>query len=252
MENVVLATVGEVEITKEQMIGILRNIPQEHQQSVAGEEGRARLLEEMIAGELLSLDALNKDMDKEEEFIKIVEETTKGLLQRYAVNKLFETIEVSDEEAKGFYDANQDQFAEAEKVSAAHILVDTEEKAKVVMEEIAGGKDFAEAAGEYSSCPSKERGGDLGTFGKGQMVPEFEEAAFGAPAGEVVGPVQTQFGFHLIKVGEQVPASTQEFEAVAASIKQNLAAAKQQEVYLAKVEELKKDYPVTINEDGLK
>lgn len=251
MENVVLATVGDVEITREQMVGILRNIPQEHQASVQGEEGRARLLEEMIAGELLSLDALSQDMDKEDGFVQILEEARKGLLQRYAVNKLFETIQVTDEEAKGYYEANTDQFKEAEKASASHILVDSEEKANVIKEEIAGGKSFEDAATEYSSCPSKERGGDLGAFGKGQMVPEFEEAAFAAELNEVVGPVGTQFGFHLIRVNEITPESTQPFEAVAEGIKGNLAAAKQQEVYLSKVDELKKVYPVTVNEEGL-
>ncbi len=252
MEKVVLAKVGDVEITKDQMVGILRNIPQEHQQSVAGEEGRARLLEEMIAGELLAQDAYAKDMDKEEGFIEILEEAKKGLLQRYAVNKLFETIAVSEEEARGFYDENRSQFMDQEKASAKHILVDSEEKANVVKEEIEGGKSFEDAAKEYSTCPSKERGGDLGSFGKGQMVPEFEEAAFGADLNTLVGPVQTQFGYHLIVVSELTPAAVQPFETVAANIKQNLAGAKQQQVYLDKVAELKDVYPVTVNTDNLK
>lgn len=252
MEKVVLATVGGVEITKDQMVGILRNIPQEHQASVAGEEGRTRLLEEMIAGELLSQDAFSKDMDKEEEFIAILEETKKGLLQRYAVNKLFATIDVTDEEARGFYDENSSQFMDQEKASAKHILVDTEEKANVVKEEIEAGKSFEDAATEYSSCPSKERGGDLGAFGKGQMVPEFEEAAFAADIDTVVGPVKTQFGFHLIKVSEITPAAVQPYEAVEAGIKQNLAGAKQQQIYMDKVEELKETYPVEVMTDNLK
>ncbi len=252
MEKVVLAKVGDVEITKDQMVGILRNIPQEHQQSVAGEEGRARLLEEMIAGELLSQDAYSKDMDKEEGFLEILEETKKGLLQRYAVNKLFETITVTEEEARGFYDENRSQFMDQEKATAKHILVDSEEKANVIKEEIEGGKSFEDAAKEYSTCPSKERGGDLGAFGKGQMVPEFEEAAFGAELGQLVGPVQTQFGYHLIVVDEITPAAVQPFEAVEANIKQNLAGAKQQQVYLDKVAELKEVYPVNINSENLK
>ncbi len=252
MEKSVLAKVGDVEITKDQMIGILKNIPEEHAQSVAGEEGRARLLDEMIAGELLSLDAISKDMDKEEGFVEVVEEAKKGLLQRYAVNKLFETIQVTQEEAKGFYDENSTQFMEQEKVSAKHILVETEDKANIAKEEIANGKTFEEAATEYSTCPSKERGGDLGAFAKGQMVPEFEEAAFNAPIDELVGPIKTQFGFHLIKVSEITPAKVQAFEAVVDSIKNNLAGAKQQQIYLDKVAELKVVYPVTINEDELK
>ncbi len=250
MEKVILATVGDVEITKEQMVGILRNIPQEHAQSVAGEEGRIRLLDEMIAGELLALDAVTNGFDKEDEFIKIVEEAKKGLLQRYAVNKLFDTIEVSDDEAQDFYDKNRDQFMEQEKAKAKHILVDTEEKANDVKAELDGGKSFEDAAKEHSSCPSKDRGGDLGEFGKGQMVKEFEDAAFEAEIGTVVGPVQTQFGFHLIVVDEIIPASVQPFDVVSSQIKTNLSQAKQQQIYMEKVEELKKAYPVKVNPEG--
>lgn len=252
MEKVILATVGDVEITKDQMVSILRNIPQEHQASVQGEEGRIRLLDEMIAGELLAIDAIANGLEEEEDFIEIVEEAKRGLLQRYAVNKLFDTIEVSDEEVSGFYDENRDQFMDAEKATAKHILVDNEEKATAIKEEIAAGKEFAEAAMESSSCPSKERGGDLGAFARGQMVKEFEDAAFAATLGEVVGPVKTQFGYHLIVVDEITPASVQPLEAVVGQIKQNLAGAKQQQVYLDKVEALKQVYPVKVNPEGMK
>ncbi len=87
-------------------------------------------------------------------------------------------------------------------VRASHILVATEQQAKDLIKKIAEGEKFARAAKRFSSCPSKEQGGDLGFFSKGMMVPEFETAAFNAKVGEVVGPVRTQFGFHLIMVTE--------------------------------------------------
>ncbi len=252
MEKVILATVGDVEITKDQMVSILRNIPQEHQESVQGEEGRIRLLDEMIAGELLAIDAIANGLEDEEDFIEIVEEAKRGLLQRYAVNKLFDTIEVSDEEVSGYYDENSDQFMDAEKATAKHILVDTEEKATAIKEEIVAGKEFSQAAIDSSSCPSKERGGELGEFARGQMVKEFEDAAFSATIGELVGPVKTQFGYHLIIVDAITPTSVQPLEAVVEQIKQNLASAKQQQVYLNKVEALKEIYPVKVNPEGIK
>lgn len=86
------------------------------------------------------------------------------------------------------------------KVHAAHILVTGEGKAKELLAEINAGKSFAELAKEYSECPSRKRGGDLGYFGRGQMVREFEKAAFDGEKGSVVGPVKTQFGWHLIKI----------------------------------------------------
>ncbi|MCL2712261.1 MAG: peptidyl-prolyl cis-trans isomerase [Methanomassiliicoccaceae archaeon] len=85
-------------------------------------------------------------------------------------------------------------------VSAAHILVETEKKASELKERIHGGESFADIAKKYSSCPSGKKGGELGWFGRDQMVKEFEKAAFSGKKGEVVGPVRTEFGWHLILI----------------------------------------------------
>lgn len=89
-----------------------------------------------------------------------------------------------------------------EKVKASHLLVDTKEEAEKIRQEILDGKDFSEAA-KVSKCPSGRTGGDLGFFGRNQMVPEFEKVAFELPVGEVSIPVQTQFGWHLIMVTDK-------------------------------------------------
>jgi len=86
------------------------------------------------------------------------------------------------------------------KARARHILVDTEEKCQSLKDEIAGGADFADLAKEHSSCPSGQQGGDLGEFGPGQMVKEFDDVVFTADLNSVEGPVQTQFGYHLLEV----------------------------------------------------
>lgn len=84
--------------------------------------------------------------------------------------------------------------------SARHLLVDTEEQCLALKAEIEAGKDFAEVAKEHSNCPSKAQGGELGSFGRGQMVPEFDEVVFSAELNKVQGPVKTQFGYHLLEV----------------------------------------------------
>lgn len=84
--------------------------------------------------------------------------------------------------------------------SARHILVDTEAKCNELKSAIENGADFAQVARENSSCPSSRDGGNLGTFGRGQMVREFDEVVFSAPVGVVQGPVKTQFGYHLVEV----------------------------------------------------
>ncbi|EAU55389.1 peptidylprolyl isomerase [Mariprofundus ferrooxydans] len=84
--------------------------------------------------------------------------------------------------------------------TARHILVDTEAQCEALKAEIEGGADFAEVAKEHSSCPSGRNGGDLGEFGPGMMVPEFDKVVFSAEVGTVQGPVKTQFGYHLLEV----------------------------------------------------
>ena len=88
-------------------------------------------------------------------------------------------------------------------VRASHILVDGKVEAEKLMEKIKGGASFEQLAMKHSKCPSGRNGGDLNYFGRGQMVKPFEDAAFNANKGDVVGPVQTQFGFHLIKVTDK-------------------------------------------------
>jgi peptidyl-prolyl cis-trans isomerase C len=86
------------------------------------------------------------------------------------------------------------------RAKARHILVDSKEVAESLKEDIEGGADFAAVAREHSSCPSSRSGGDLGEFGRGQMVPEFDQVVFSAEVGKTHGPVKTQFGYHLIEV----------------------------------------------------
>ncbi len=86
------------------------------------------------------------------------------------------------------------------KASARHILVETEEKCLELKESIKNGQDFAAIAQEHSSCPSGKRGGDLGSFGPGQMVKEFDEVVFSGALNQVHGPVKTRFGYHLLEI----------------------------------------------------
>jgi peptidyl-prolyl cis-trans isomerase C len=88
-------------------------------------------------------------------------------------------------------------------VRAAHILIPDEKKAKDLKAKIDAGEDFADLAKKWSHCPSKKKGGDLGWFKKGDMVPEFEDACFNGKKGQVVGPVKTEFGYHIIMINDQ-------------------------------------------------
>lgn len=91
----------------------------------------------------------------------------------------------------------------AKRASARHLLVDSEAQCNEIKAKIEAGADFADMARQYSSCPSSRQGGDLGSFGPGMMVPEFDKVVFSAPVGVVQGPVKTQFGYHLLEVTER-------------------------------------------------
>jgi peptidyl-prolyl cis-trans isomerase C len=111
---------------------------------------------------------------------------------------------VNDAEAKKFYDSQVGTTKPEEEVRARHILVESKEKARELFEKLAHGSDFAQLAKEHSKDPgSKDQGGELGFFTRGQMVPQFEEAAFKLKKGEVSEPFETQFGWHLVRVDER-------------------------------------------------
>lgn len=251
MNENILAKVGDIEITKEKMGEIIKSLPPQQAMQVSNPEGKKRLLDEMVAGELFYLEAMENGLDKNEEFIKMIEEAKRNLLQRFAIQKLIENIEITDEDSKAFYAENKERFVSEAEVSARHILVKSEEEGNEVLKAIEEGMDFSEAAQKFSNCPSKERGGDLGSFGRGRMVPEFEEAAFNLNEGEMSGLVQTQFGYHVILTDKKSEGAEQAFEEVEAEIKQNLMRNKQSEIYSTKVEDLKARYNVEVNETEL-
>ena len=159
--------------------------------------------------------------------------------------KLQETLQVPEADLRAHYDQNPQEFAEEEQVRARHILVDTDEQIAEAQRRLAAGEDFGQVAAGMSKEPgASQRGGDLGWFGRGRMVPPFEQAAFAAKVGEVVGPVQTEFGKHLIQVQEKKAGGTRAFADARESIRLRLlterASTAAEERARALAEELKK------------
>lgn len=163
------------------------------------------------------------------------------------------------EEIQTFYDENPFYFQTAEQVAARHILISTEglstdeEKAEAfartenIRNDLLAGADFATVAQEQSEGPSSSRGGDLGTFGRGQMVAPFEEAAFALEVGEISEIVETQFGYHIILVSEKIEAETAPLEDVSPSIENFLAQQKQDVALEEYVGALRDDATVVLN-----
>jgi peptidyl-prolyl cis-trans isomerase C len=155
---------------------------------------------------------------------------------------------VTDEEMQKVYDEAVKSMTAEEEVRARHILVETEDEAKALVEQIKGGADFATLAKEKSKDPGAADGGDLGYFVKGQMVPEFSEVAFKMYAGQVSNPVKSQFGWHIIKVEDRRNRAMPEFDKVKDQIASYVARKAQTEFVAqlresAKIERL--DKPAT-------
>ena len=152
--------------------------------------------------------------------------------------------EPSQEEVQAFYDENKEaQFTQPAQRCVRHILFnkDQKQKAEEVKTELQNGGDFAELAKENSQDPgSAENGGDLGCLGEGETVPPFEEAAFSAEKGEIVGPVETEFGYHLIEVTDIREEQTQPLSEVETQITEQLAATQQEEVFTKWIEDQEK------------
>lgn len=170
---------------------------------------------------------------------------------------------VSDEAVVKFYNDNKERFQQPETVEARHILikldptdeakVKAEKKAKMedVRKQLVAGGDFAKLALANSDCPSKERGGDLGAFPRGQMVKEFEEAAFSQATNVVGAVVETQFGFHVIEVTKHEKAKTASLDEVKPKLAEHLKQKQQMEVFEKLIEKLKKDTKI-VQADVLK
>lgn len=206
------------------------------------EEGIQQVGDELVHQELLLLDAKKNRLYEDEEYTQAVEHMKEELLKQYAMNRLLSDVHGNEEELRAYYDTHTDRYTRL-KMKARHILVDSEEKAQEILDEIRAGRDFADAAKEYSTCPSASEGGFLGEFGPGQMVKEFDQAAQTAEIGVPEGPVTTQFGSHLLLVEDRTE-NTAPFEEVRQEIAQQYDLLKQQETYLHKMHELKEEYTV--------
>lgn len=241
----VLAVVAGKEITNADLDAFLANLPAEQRQYASNPYFREQYLEQFIVLHALEKMADDLGLDKSEDYVKMLESVVRDIKARMAMNEIMKGIEVTDEAAEKFYNANPENFKKPETVSAKHILVAEEDACKEALAAIQNGeKTFEDCAKECSTCPSGQNGGDLGEFGRGQMIKEFEEAAFAAEVGQIVGPVKTQFGYHLIKVEAKNEPIVMTFAEVKDQIKKSLLQQKQQQAYTAKVAELKEKYVV--------
>lgn len=251
-EGQVLADVNGTTITTGDFNRELKNLPEYLRAMAETPQGRKEMLDTMVIRELILQKASKEGLDKGPELEEKLQELKKRLIVESFLKKKVESdLQVSDADLKKFYDQNIEKFKAGEQIRASHILVKSEKEARDIQAQLKGGANFEELARKYSVDSSSAKGGDLGWFGKGAMVPVFEQAALSLKEGQISEPVKSDFGYHIIKLTGKRPAGTRPFEEVKDQIKAAVMPSKQQEVFLKIKEELKKSAKITIKEDAL-
>lgn len=208
-------------------------------------EQQYNLNEEQLL-ETLSQQGINSIDKYKEMYLKNSEQNILiNKLRQEVVNE--EKVEISDKQIEDYYNENKSSYNQEAQVKASHILLETEEEANNVLDKLENGTKFSELAEKYSTDDgSASQGGDLGFFGKGQMIPEFEEAAFELRVDEISEPVKSQYGYHVIKVTEKNEAGTQSLEEVEDEIEQKLLSSEKQRVWGEFMDELRENADIDI------
>lgn len=244
-EEKILATVNGAKITKQDADQLISSIDPKQAAQFKSEEGQKQILNELINRKLFLMDALDNNVEKENDFQKRLEEVKNEILTQYAVGKVLKDVSVSMNEVEKYYFENKEKFKKPDTIKASHILLKEKEEADSILKKIKDGMAFEEAANKYSLCTEKN-GGDLGYFPRGKMVQEFEDVAFSMKPGEVSEPVKTQFGYHIIKVFDKKKGDTESYKNIKHQLKQQLTSMKQREIYKKKVAEFKDKYEVKV------
>jgi len=233
----VVAKIGNKKITVTEFNKLISYFDADRQKMIeSNPQMKETILTQLVQSMVVSDIAKKKGFDKKPEIKQQLEFFSDSFVAtEYLKREVTQKISVPDSEVKQYYDAHQDEFKTPEMVKAKHILIRvapgaSEEdkkkamgKAEDILKQIKGGAEFEKLAGEVSEDPgSKTKGGDLGFFAKGRMVKPFEDAAFALKPGELSGVVETQFGYHIIKVDETKEPSIEPFDKVKEKINQKL------------------------------
>jgi len=213
---------------------------------------KSMVLDQMISEKLLIQEAKNMGLEEDEEVLEQIRKITEQILVQTLIEReILDKVKVSNEEIAEYYEENKNDFIEKEQVHIGNILVETEEEAQDILEQLKAGGDFSEIAKEKSIGPSTAQGGDLGYLTKGTIVSEIEDVVFALEVGEISDVIKTEFGFHILKVLDKRPEIIKPIEEVKEDIIQTLLPIKQKEAFENLLEELKSKTEIEINEEAL-
>ncbi len=205
-------------------------------------------LEDMINEQLLYKEALKRGLNRDKDVKELIEEARNKIIVAKLLENESKKTAVSEEKIEEFYQEHKDDFVTPLKMRASHIMVDTEEEAREVQKKLNEGADFAQLAKEYSKDPSKDRGGDIGYFVKGQLMPQIEEVCLKLDVGQTSDIIRTKFGYHIIRLTEKVEPRTVDLSEVRDAIKKELMDKAQQAGMEELIKNLRSKAHIRINE----
>ena len=245
----ILASFGEHIITLGEFNQLWEEVPEEYKLQL----DKSMVLDQMISEKLLIQEAKDMGLEEDKDILEQIKKMTEQILAQALIEReILDKISVNDEEVLDYYEQNKDSFTEKEQVHLYNILLETEEEAQNVLEQLKAGEDFSEIAIEKSSGPSAAQGGDLGYVAKGTIIPEIEEVIFALELEELSEVVKTDFGFHILKINEKKPETVKTLEEVKEEILQTLLPDKQKEAFENLLEELKGKVEIEIDEEALR
>jgi len=249
-EGKVLVKVSNRTMTLKDFNDRVNRLPEYYKRVV--ERNKKRFLEETIAEMLFYEEGVRKGLDRDKEVQDILKEAKKKVvITKLIKNEVEDKTRVTDDQMKLFYETHKEAFKSPDLWRASHVLVATEQEAKDIADQLAKGASFEELAKKYSTDATAERGGDVGYFRKGQLVPDFEKACLKLEVGQVSDVVRTQFGYHIIKLTDKKESQIQPFENVKRVIEGELKKVRQSELLDELVMKLKDKYKVQINNETL-
>ena len=255
--DAIVLSVGNEKITRAEFESLLAALPDQVRASAVG-PGRRRLAEQLVEVKAMAQEAKKRKLDQTSEVRQLIALQTDNALASVLYKELSTNVKTDDAALHSYYDAHKNQF---EQVKASHILIrykgspvpvregqkdltpeEALAKAQEIRKKLVDGADFAATAkAESDDTGTAQQGGSLGTFPHGQMVPDFEKAAFSLPPGQLSDPVKTQFGYHLIRVDQKVD---KKFDDVKGDIEKQMKPQIARQV----VEEIRKQTPVTFDD----
>jgi peptidyl-prolyl cis-trans isomerase C len=251
-KTAVVATYAGKQLTSAAVLEEIERLPGPSRSYLSAPDRKRQFVENIILNDLLFTEAEKAGFAKDPEIEKQVDEMRKRLVVQRLMREYQKPPTISDDEAKKYYDGNPSLFSSTQ-IKASHILVKDEDAAKKLHAELVADKSkFADKAKELSiDKTSGAKGGDLGKFGQGRMVPEFERTAFSLKAGELSQPIKTQYGWHIILVSEREEGERKPFDQVKEQIKTTLRNKQLQDNIQAKFDGLKKAANVQVDETVL-